>query len=93
MASFFLMPQAAFIPFLMAAKAALDAQSRPRTLAIPVIVRALTTPSTVSLTNSVETGITSAMSRASSAWSAPGPTTNPATEIMASTRGKNEKRA
>ena len=39
-----LIPQAAFIPFRMAPKAAVAAHSRPHTLAIPVMARADTTP-------------------------------------------------
>ena len=54
-------PQAVLIPLLMAPKAADEAHINPRKLAIPVIVRAFTSPSIVEPINSLETGRTSAI--------------------------------
>ena len=55
-------PQAALMPFLTALNAADEAHIRPMKLAIPVIARALTMPSIVVPTNSLDTGNTSAIS-------------------------------
>ena len=69
------MPHAALIPFRMAPKAAVEAHSRATIDAIPVIARALTTPRTVSFTNSVETGTTSPIPCARAACCSFGPLT------------------
>ena len=77
---------------LVAPGAAVAAHSSPNTLATPVMALALTTPRTVSPMNSVDTGMTSAMSLASFVSSALGPNTKPAIDMMARTNGKNENR-
>ena len=89
-----LTPHASLTPFLMALKTAVAATSMRRMDARPVRALALTMSSTVSLTNSVDTGTTLAMSLASSIWSCcpHGPMTKPTADMVASISGKIEKR-
>ena len=89
-----LIPHASLTPFLIAPKTAEAATSMRRTDATPVIALASTISSTVCVTNSLDTGKTSAMSLASSTWSccAHGLMTKPTTDMVASISGKIEKR-
>ena len=78
------------MPLRIAAKAAVAAQSRPSMLNTLVIVLVRTMPSMVSLTSSLETGRTSAMSMANSALSISSPRKKPAIEMIARIRGNRE---
>ena len=84
-------PHAALIPLRTAANAAEDVHTSPRKLAIPVIVLALTMPSIVVPISSLDTGRKAAISLASSALSAPGPTKKPIADITAKPSGNIEK--
>ena len=86
-------PQAVFIPFLTALKAADYVHTRPKKLAMPVIALALIIPSIVLPTKSLEIGNTSAISLANVSLLDSVPIMNPRVDITARPKGNIEKRA
>ena len=86
-------PHAVFIPFRTAPNTAEDAQTKPKKLAIPVIVLALTMPSMVEPINSLDTGSTLAICWEMSDSFDSGPIKNPNAVITAKPSGNMEKRA
>ena len=86
-------PQAVFIPFLTALKAADDVHTSPTKLAIPVMALALIIPSIVLPIRSLDIGNTSAISLARVSLLDSVPIMKPNIDITASPKGNIEKRA